>query len=222
MKKIAILSMAILFVFAITGYSGQSSLPFEEVEALHQIALYSQEPGLRVGAIRALGRIGNKKSIEILTKIMGEAIRIVNPDPQFHARMEKARVEALKAIRRFNLDAQTAGQVTPEMIKVMRADPAEIVQSEAALSLGVVGSKTVGQDRVKVVDDMVYKLNRCPNTKNLLAFMLCKGFAALQERTAKVATCLLGAYKRGYLLIVRTQAKMTLKQLFPGKYDSLQ
>jgi hypothetical protein len=208
-----------VFVCSIASFSARD-LPLEEIDALHQIAAHSKDVELRVRAIRALGKIGSRQSIKVLTSIMTEAVQVViRQDPQYHERMEKARIAALKAMRKIGMNESDADYVSPNMMKVLRADPAERVQAEAALSLGVIGAKASGVMKSRVAESLTWKLNRCPITKNLLAFMLIKGFRQLNVKTNKVLSSLMGAFQRGYLAIVRLEAKSTVKELFPGRIN---
>ncbi len=187
-----------------------SSLPLEDLNVIHAAALQNADINYKIKAIQAMGRMRRKESIGVLIQIMNQSIDVIDPTRGPHHNWKWA-AAAARAARKFAGIKGAAERLSTPLQRLMRYHPEERVQGEAALSLGVVAARGDENIRLRAVQSLTAKLDKCPITRNLLALLLIKALGQLGHRRAFVS--LLAVTQKGFLNIVKREAKKSLKML---------
>ncbi len=197
-------------VFGQGSGSGENSLPLEDLNVIHAAALQSNDVNYKIRAIQAMARLRRKESLGVLIQIMNQSIDVIDPTagPEHNWRWAAAAARAARSFARVEGAAQ---RLTPPLSRLMRYHPEERVQGEAALSLGVVAAQGDENIRLRAVQALTEKLDKCAITKNLLALLLVKSLGELGHRRAFVS--LLAVTQKGFLDIVKRAAKTSLRRL---------
>lgn len=215
-KPLMVFVTLVILILTISPLSyGQSSntgdnLPLEDLNVIHDAALQTHDVNYKIQAIQAMARLKRKESIGVLIQIMNQSIDVIDPTSGPHHNWRWA-AAAAKAARSFAGAEGAAERLTPPLSRLMRYHPEERVQGEAALSLGVVAAKGDETIRLRAVQSLTEKLDKCPITRNLLALLLVKSLGELGHRRAFVS--LLAVTQKGYLDIVKREAKNSLRKL---------